>query len=164
MTLVRVSHLSLQNGGFLDCNPLCLITHNHGLASSSLWTALFQQNYKNTSPQQLPLPFFAKELLQGKTLFLDLTSPCHALMSIQWRFVVLCVGKCSLMSTTKLVRLFLYNTMWVRFCLSKSFQFPTSKAIYNCKLSEMSIRRDNLFLGFCFFYVFKPKAVQLLPL
>ncbi len=163
MTLVCVSHLSLQNGDFLDCNPLCLITHNHGLASSSLWTALFQQNYKNTSTQQLPLPLFAKGLLQGKTLFLYLTSPCHALMSIQWRFVVLRVWKCSLMSTTQLVRLFLYNT-WVRFSLSKSFQFLTSKAIYNCRLSEMSIRCDNLFLGFCFFDVFKPKAVQLLPL
>jgi hypothetical protein len=38
------------------------------------------------------------------------------------------------------------------------------KGIYNCKLSEMSIRCDNLFLGFCFFDVFKPKAVQLFPL
>ncbi len=126
MTLVCVSHLRLQNGGFLDYYPLCLITHNHGLDSNSLWVALFQQNYKNTSTQQLPLPLFAKDLLQAKTLFLYLTSPCHTLMSMQWRFVVLCVWKCSLMSTTQLVCLFLYNTMWVRFSLSNSFQFLTS--------------------------------------
>jgi hypothetical protein len=66
-------------------------------------------------------------------------------------FVVLCVWKCSLMSTTQLVRLFLFTTMWVRFFLSKSFQFLTSEAICNCKLSEMSIPCENLFLGFCFF-------------
>jgi len=121
------------------------------LVNSSVPTKL-QKNLTTATPSSL----FAKELLQGKTLFLNLTSPCHAVMSIQWRFVVLCVWKCSLMSTTQLVRLFLYNTMWVRFSLSK--------AIYNCKLSEMSICCDNLFLGFCFFDVFKPKAVQLLPL
>jgi hypothetical protein len=30
------SHLCLQNGGFLDSSPLCLLTHDHGLVSSSL--------------------------------------------------------------------------------------------------------------------------------
>ncbi len=129
------------------------------LVNSSVPTKL-QKHLNIATPSSL----FAKELLQGKTLFLYLTSPCHALMSIKWRFVALCVWKCSLMSTMQLVRLFLYNTMWVRFFLSKSFQFLTTKAIYNCKLSEMSFGCDNLFLGFCFFDIFKPKAVQLLPL
>jgi hypothetical protein len=62
-------------------------------------------------------------------------------------FVVLCVWKCSLMSTTQLVHLSLPTAMWVRIFLSKSFQFLTSKAICNCKLSEWSIGCEN----FCFF-------------
>ncbi len=137
------------------------ITHNHGLVSSSLWTALFQQNYKNKSTQRLPLSLFAKGLLQEKKLFLYLTSLCLALMSRQW---VLCVWKCSLMSTTQLVRLSLPTAMWVRIFLSKSFQFLTSKAIFNCKLSGTSIGCENLFLGFCFFIFIQTKSSSIITL
>jgi hypothetical protein len=104
---------------------------------------------------------FAKGLLQEKKLFLYLTSLCLALMSRQW---VLCVWKCSLMSTTQLVRLSLPTAMWVRIFLSKSFQFLTSKAIFNCKLSGTSIGCENLFLGFCFFIFIQTKSSSIITL
>ncbi len=142
---------------------LCLITHNHGLVSSSLWTALFQQDYKNKSTQWLPLSLFAKGLLQEKKIVSLPNFTVSCTYEYTMGFVVFCVWKCSLMSTTHLVHLSFHTAMWVRFFLPKSFQFLTSKAICNCKLSETSIGSENLFLGFCLFIYSNQKQFNYHP-